>query len=400
MKILVPTALLVPVFMALHASSACAQSAPARVIVPDTSVEHPEDIGVRSHTNHLILASPGWGSLPDGGNGPGGGMTPAQIRSFYNLPSTGGSNVIAIVDAFHYPTSLNDFNLFSHAFNLPQETSTDPLNAGNTVFQVVYAGGSQPKVNGGWAEEAAIDIEWAHAMAPNAKIVLVEADSSSNTDLFKAVDVASALPGVKEVSMSWSSGESMGETAFDIHFPRSNGIVYFAASGDVGGIPQYPSVCPNVVAAGGTSVNTNFLGNFSSETGWSGSGGGKSRYESRPSYQDGIASIVKTARGVPDISSDADPNTGVCVYDSTPYQGAAGWQVFGGTSVSSPSLAGMVNLAGNFYADSVAELTAIYSGLGSANFRDIVKGHAGRFHCKVGWDRVTGVGTPQGTGGM
>src|SRR5262249_23737160 len=151
-------------------------------------------------------------------------------------------------------TALNDFNVFAAQFGLPQETSTDPRASSNKVFQVVYASGKQPRSNCGWAQEAALDIEWAHAMAPSAKIVLVEAASSSFANLFAAVDVASNLPGVTEVSMSWGGSEFSGETSADSHFPQNNGIVYFASSGDTGGQVIYPGASPLVVACGGTSV--------------------------------------------------------------------------------------------------------------------------------------------------
>ena len=361
--------------------------------VPDTSIEIPGQAGHKGHTNHVILLNPA------GGLGPNGGMNPAQMWSFYGMNPPGGSNVIAIVDAYHYPTALNDFNYFSGYFGLPVEPSANPLASTNQVFQVVYATGTQPATNGGWAQEAALDIEWAHAMAPNAKIVLIEAASNSYLDLMTAIDVAGSLPGVKEVSMSWSSGEFRSETTFDAHFPRSNGIVYFASSGDTGGSVQYPAVSPNVVAVGGTTVNTYASGYFASETGWSGSGGGTSKYEPKPSYQTGVSNTPKK-RGVPDISCDANPSTGVSVYDTTEYGGMSGWMVFGGTSVSSPCMAGMVNLAGHFYADSTAELTAIYGNLGTANLRDITSGKAGRYYCASGWDFVTGVGSPRGTGGI
>src|SRR5262249_16338236 len=153
--------------------------------VPDTTVENPADRGLMGHTNHLILVAPA------GGLGPGGGMTPDQLRSFYGMPATGGGSMIAIVDAFHYPTALSDFNTFSRQFGLPEETSTNATASTNTVFQVVYAGNRQPRTNGGWAQEAALDIEWAHAMAPGAKIVLVEAATNSFSSLFAAVDKAS-----------------------------------------------------------------------------------------------------------------------------------------------------------------------------------------------------------------
>jgi len=311
------------------------------------------------------------------------------------MPSTGGANTIVIVDAFDYPTALNDFNVFSTQFGLPRETSTDVLASSNTVFQVVYANGRKPRANCGWAQEAALDIEWAHAMAPGAKIVLVEAATNSFVDLFAAVDVASTIPGAKEVSMSWGGSEFSSEASNDFHFPSGNGIVYFASSGDTGGASIYPSASPFVVAAGGTHVNTNSSGAFVSETGWSGSGGGPSKYEPRPAYQNGF--VVGASRGIPDISSDADPNTGVAVYDSTRCQGFSGWLVFGGTSVSSPCLAGMVNVSGG-HADTTAALTFIYGH--STSFRDITSGKAGTFNCTIGWDFVTGLGSPVGTTGL
>ena len=363
--------------------------------VPDSTIEDPSDRGLRAHTNHLIKIGE-----PEGGLGPGGGMTPAQLRSFYGLGASGGSGLIVIVDAYHYATALNDFNVFSAQFGLPQETSTDPLSPANTVFQVVYASGSKPRANCGWAQEAALDIEWAHAMAPSAKIVLVEAASNSFANLFAAVDVATTLAGTKQVSMSWGGSEFSSEASNDVHFLQTPGVVYFASSGDTGGVTIYPSASPYVVAAGGTRVNTNSSGGFLSETGWSGSGGGPSKYELRPVYQTGIATIVGTARGIPDVSSDADPNTGVSVYDSTRCQGLSGWLVFGGTSVSSPCLAGMANLSGHSYADSTVLLTNTYAHLGTSSFRDILTGTAGSFSCTTGWDFVTGVGTPQGTSGL
>src|SRR6266567_704218 len=204
--------------------------------VPDSTIEDPSDRGLRAHTNHLIRIGE-----PEGGLGPGGGMTPEQLRSFYALGSTGGSGLVVIVDAFHYPTALNDFNVFSAQFGLPQETSTDELAPTNQVFQVVYASGSKPRNNCGWAQEAALDIEWAHAMAPGAKIVLVEAATNSFANLFAAVDVASAIANAQEVSMSWGGSEFSSEASNDGHFTHQ-GIVYFAASGDTGGKTIYPGV--------------------------------------------------------------------------------------------------------------------------------------------------------------
>jgi kumamolisin len=361
-----------------------------RSFIPGTSIEHSEDIGVRAHTNHRILLE------PNGGLGPGGGMTPNQLRAFYGVPSPAGHDVIVIVDAYDYPTALSDFNVFSSQFGLPLESSTSVTASTNKVFQVVYASGRKPSGNGGWNQEAALDIEWAHAMAPNAKIVLVEAASSSNTNLYAAVDVAAAIAGVKEISMSWGGSESSSEASYDTHFNKT-GPLFFASSGDTGGQVIYPSCSQYVIAAGGTSVATDSHGNFTGETAWADGGGGNSAYIPKPSWQAGV-SMTGSHRGVPDISSDADPNTGVAVYDSTAYQGYKGWMVFGGTSVSSPCLAGMVNASGVSFTSTTAFLTNLYSLYlhTPSVFRDITSGNNG-FPALVGWDYTTGVGAPTGT---
>jgi kumamolisin len=362
----------------------------APILIPATSIEQAEDVGIRAHTNHLIRFEP-----DRGGTSPSG-LSPATLRSVYSLPSTGGGGTIAIVDAFHYATAENDLSVFSTAFGLPQCTTA------NGCFKQVYASGSKPRANCGWAQEAALDIEWAHAMAPNAKIVLVEAATNSFANLFAAVDVATAQVtangGHGQVSMSWSGSEFSTEASNDSHF-QNNNVIYFASSGDTGGVNGYPSVSPYVVSAGGTSVKLNANGSLNSETGWSGSGGGPSKYEPVPVWQSGLTNADPTHRSAPDFSFDADPNTGVSVYDSTSCQGLSGWLVFGGTSVSSPSLAGVVNLAGHNYTNTTQELTVIYSNIGSNDFRDIVSGTAGSFSCKSGYDFVTGVGSNLGTNG-
>lgn len=360
--------------------------------IPDSSREKAWEVGARFHTNHLLFSEKpeaGVGTAPKG-------ETPQSIRSIYLLPDTGGVGTIAIVDAYHYATALNDFNTFARQFGLPQETSSNVTAGTNTVFQVVYANGYKPPVDAGWNEEAALDIEWAHAMAPKAKIVLVEAASSSSTALYDAVWTASMLYDVRQVSMSWGGSEFYYEQYYDGYFTKP-GVVYFAASGDVGGRVIYPGTSPYVVSAGGTTINRNASGGFVSETGWSQGGGGPSRFEARPAYQAAIASIVGRYRGTPDFSFDADPNSGVSVYDSTPEGGYSGWMVFGGTSVASPALAGIVNLAMSNKQNTPAELGLIYGNLGqTTNFRDILSGTAGSFHASRGWDFVTGVGSNLG----
>lgn len=369
----------------------------AGILIPDSSVEQPGDRGQAAHTNHQVRIR------PDRGSGSPSGLSPSQVTVAYAL-TPGGNGTIYIVDAFHYPTALADFNKFSSTFGLPVETSTNALNPNNQVFQVVYASGSQPRGNCGWAQEAALDIEWAHAMAPNAKIVLVEAASNSFANLMAAVDLSTAR-GAGEVSMSWGGSEFSSEAGYDVHFPQGNGVVYTAASGDTGGVTIYPGVSPFVLSAGGTSLAVDQVGNRLGETGWSGSGGGTSAYEPRPAYQAVISGLVGTRRGVPDWSSVADPNTGVSVYDSTSCHGVSGWMVFGGTSVSAPTLAGIINSAGG-NSDTLAELSLIYQSgvnadgsINSANFFDITAGSAGSFTAKAGWDFVTGIGSTFGMAG-
>lgn len=179
-------------------------------------------------------------------------------------------------------------------------------------------------------------IAWAHAMAPNAKIVLVEAASNLFSHPVQAVDVANTIPGVTEVSMSGSGREFSSEIPHDFHFTQP-GVVYFAANGDIGGMTIYPTTSPNVVAAGGTTIHRDTSGHFIGETGWSGSGGGLSLYVPRPAYQGVISNIVGNACGVPDYSFNADPNIGVSVYDSTACQGEERWLVFGGTTATACS---------------------------------------------------------------
>jgi len=360
-----------------------------RVYIPDSSIEKPGDVGVVAHTNHQILVN------PQGGLGVSGGMTPAQIKSFYNMPSTGGGGLIAIIDAYDYPAALPDFNTFSAEFGLPKEPSANAAAASNKVFEVVYQGGIRPKAtNLGWNQEAALDIQWAHAMAPNAKIVLVEAESSSTSDLFAAIDQATTFGNIKQISMSWGSSEIYSETALDSHF-NINGPEFFAAAGDTSGQVLYPAVSPYVVAVGGTHVNTNRAGAFTSETGWTSGGGGNSRYEPKPSWQVDVAN-TGPRRSVPDISCDGDPNTGICVYAPVNSRGS-GWMVVGGTSAATACMAGMANLSGSNFNSTTYMLANIYSFIGSAHLRDITSGNNGWYQCLVGWDFITGVGVPLGT---
>jgi len=395
------------------------QSGKGHLVIPASSVEHAGDSGVKAHTNLRIM-------MPQAGVLSGKTQpkelppfpgyffeTPASIACLYHLAShegracnpnvttqnpSGGAGAIAIVDAFDAPNAASDLATFSAQFGLPAPD-----------FTVVYASGTEPPLDpsGGWELEESLDIEWAHAMAPNAKIFLVEANSNFFSDLFPAVFLAASLVatnGGGEVSMSWGSGEFTQETLFDALF-TTPGVVYVASSGDGPGA-IWPSTSPNVVSAGGTTISRDpNTGTFLLENTWQDGGGGPSLVEPRPNFQNGIAGIVGDARGTPDLSFDANPATGVWVLDTNLYQGSpGGWFIVGGTSVSAPSLSGIINAAGSFAASSQAENGILYKHLfwDRDDFRDIQYGtcglNIGNF-AVPGWDFCTGLGTVSGLGG-
>ncbi len=384
------------------------------VIVPASSQARPEDAGLRAHTNVRIFV-PG-GIHTESSSPPVGYETPASLACVYGFVApttgcnpttvttvaTGGSKLVLIVDAYDDPTAANDLSVYSQQYGLPAITSSN--------FEVVYASGSKPAQDssGGWELEESLDIEMAHAMAPGAKVVLVEAASSNNTDLLAAVSVAASMAaaaGGGEVSSSWGEGEFSGETSYESTFSASN-VVFFASTGDEHGT-EFPSVLENVVGAGGTSINRNSGHNFTSQTAWADTGGGLSSQVTIPPYQAAekkVAKIVGKARGVPDFSFDANPNTGVEVYDSTPYEGTVyDWLVVGGTSVASPALAASINSAASFASSTVAELTTVYDNYtNTSDWTDIISGscdNKGEINAKKGYDLCTGIGVPKGYAG-
>lgn len=364
------------------------------IMVPESTLGVDNAKEPTAHTNHLVYTgATGRGSGPTG-------LTPVQVRTAYGVPAGAGAGAIAIVDAYHYPTALNDFNVFSTQFSLPTESSGNVLNSSNTVLQVVYATGTQPATNASWSQEAALDIQWAHAMAPNAKIYLVEAASATVSDLMDAVNVAKALPGVKQVSMSFGALE---DPCFLVHYNSAmlqSGVVFFAASGDTANERNFPAVSRNVVAVGGTTLTLTGTNERLNETVWNKTGSGLSQYEPRQTFQNVVVSQVQRYRGVADISAVADPNTGVSVYDSTPSGGVSGWLIIGGTSASSPIIAGMQNAAGTSYSNSKEFNAHIYGQIGGVAFFDVVSGAAGLHAAGTGWDYPTGVGSPIGLSGL
>ncbi|MDX6469780.1 MAG: hypothetical protein QOF75_1583 [Gaiellaceae bacterium] len=312
------------------------------------------------------------------------GLSPATIKSAYSFSTSstaGFGQTIAIVDAYDDPTAESDLSVFSSQFGLPACTTA------NGCFAKVNqnGGGSTPRKDAGWALEIALDIEWAHAIAPGAKILLVEASSNSNANLYAAEDYAKAHAAY--VSNSWGGPESSGESATDAHF-AAPGVSFFVSSGDNGTPAEYPSASPNVVSVGGTTLNISGS-TLVSETGWSSGGGGCSAYETANPAQSAFGQYGQAGcsgkRATPDVSLDADPASGVSVYDTTNYQGQSGWFRVGGTSASSPMWAGRSADAGI-----VVNAATVYGS--TIAYRDITSGNNGA-PCLVGFDLCTGRGS-------
>ena len=334
------------------------------------------------------------------------GMTPTAIRNAYGLDSltlasgaaaNGAGTTIAIVDAYDDPNIANDLKQFDLQFKLPDPVFTKINQTG---------GSAMPVANSNWATEIALDVEWSHAIAPAAKILLVEANSNSFADLLTAVNTARNTPGVVAVSMSWGGSEFLGETSYDSDFTTPVGHVgvsFFASSGDGGAPPIYPAASPNVVSVGGTTLNLN-AGNYSSESAWSGSGGGLSSDETQPAYQQGVVKQGTTVRATPDVSFDANPATGFPVYDSYNNGRVTPWGQWGGTSDAAPQWAALVAIAdqgraaaglGSF--DGAGQLLPALYQSPAGDYHDIVAGvtlGTPNYAAGPGFDLATGRGTP------
>ncbi|HSZ63101.1 MAG TPA: hypothetical protein VK828_14960 [Terriglobales bacterium] len=417
--------------------------------VPDSSVERPEDLGVRAHTDIVFRSL-------DGTNKPTHLSSPAEVSNFSPLtvdqveqtpqslgclylgspksagcvpnygkshgPGAGGSGAIALVDAYDDPTAATDLKTFDAYWGLAAVSFTK-IKMSNSC--------SSPPANQGWAGEETLDIEYAHVYAPKAAIILVEACSSSYSDLFAAETEAFQYIadnyGYGEVSNSWGGGEFSGQVSYDPDFSAWGNGVYlnpitaFASAGDSGCGAAYPSTNPWVVSSGGTSIYSNSgTQTFSYEGCWAGSGGGVSAQETwSNSFTDGNTGpwadfqypmFGEGNRATPDFALNSDPSSGVLLYGSYAF---GGWSCcWGGTSEASPSLAAIVNRAGNFlgncYVYSITgtcyftnqQDTLLYSQLPTAKAysQNFYSPDAGGNGCSVGygWDYCTGVGSPRG----
>ena len=328
------------------------------------------------------------------------GYTPAQIRATLGLTGTGAGQTIAIVVAYNHPNIAADLATFDATFGLPAPPSFKKVNqAGSTT--------SFPVTDAGWALETSLDVEWAHAIAPGAGILLVEATSSSFTNLDTAIAYAAKQSAVTVISNSWGASEFNGETTLDSYCKLSAKLCVFS-SGDNGNPATYPATSPYVLSVGGTTLQLASDNTITSESAWSGSGGGISRYETRPAYQSSVNATLK--RGAPDVSYNGNPATGFAVYDSIAYAGQSGWFQMGGTSAGAPQWAGIVAVANQLRKAAGKAVLAAYTSKGAfqahaaiygatSGLSDITTGTNGTCGsiCTTasGYDFVTGRGSPR-----
>ncbi len=353
------------------------------------------------HVNHAALTSPA-------------GLSPRQVWRAYGFDKLncdlkghpwgdhhlcGYGQVIAIVDAYDNPNVEADLVVFSKQFGLPA------CSAANGCFLKATPQG-MPQADEGWGLEIALDVEWAHAVAPGARILLVEARTSGLGDILGAIEYAVKQPGVHQVSMSWGAGEFPFVTAFDTYF-QANGVSFFASSGDWGNGVIWPAVSPYVVGVGGTSLKVDSSGNVLSETAWSGSGGGISSYVIQPPYQANYGVPSNGKRGAPDVSYNADPASGFPIYDSFGFAGMKGWFQVGGTSAGAPQWAALMAIVNSRRASALSSASygtgnSLYGAATgtylSLNFRNIASGNNGACGslctAGAGYDFVTGLGSP------
>jgi hypothetical protein len=400
---------------AYEVQSASPSNSPALIfpspLIPAANVQVPNlHANTGGATPDFINLGPASPSAALGANAP---YSPAQIISAYGVndiffngvAGTGAGQTIAIIDAFNDPDIISDANTFSAQFGLPQFNGS-----GEPTLKVLNqtGGTSLPSMAtpGGWDLEESLDVEWAHTIAPGANIILFEANSSATSDLFTAVATAADTVGVSTVSMSFSTPQLLdfyspgpSEPSEDSTFTTPSGhqgVTFLGSTGDDGapGV-GYPALSPNVVAVGGTTLTIGTDGSYIAESAWSGGGGGASILEAQPSYQS--ASINSTgARGTPDVSMDADPETGVYVLDS--FDG--GYTQVGGTSLSTPMWAGLIAivdqgraLKGMSSLDGPSQTLPMLYNLPSVDFHDIVTGNDG-YPAAPGYDFATGLGSP------
>ena len=359
--------------------------------------------------NAQVVTDAGGVPLVTNSTPPSSAYGPAQIGGAYDLGSLTASPVqtVAIVDAYGDQSIASDLAIFDANFHLPALGGCTPSSTTSDCFEQVNetGGTSLPAGNSGWELEVSLDVETVHSLCQNCNIILVEASSASFGDLGAAEDEAAAL-GANVITNSWGASDFSGESSLDSDFDHP-GVAITAAAGDDGYGVEYPAASPDVTAVGGTTLHVTGSGpyGYGSETVWDGSGSGCSRYESKPAWQDSaVPSAGCAGRAVNDVAADADPNTGLAVYDSVSYEGESGWFQVGGTSLSTQVIGAVYALTGNTsgingatsgspaYNDPGALHAGITGSNGSCSPSILCNGQAS------GWSGPAGLGSPDGLG--
>ena len=315
------------------------------------------------------------------------GLKPADLRAAYNITATGNSGtIVAIVDAYGYTNAESDLATYRSTFGLPACTSASGCFA---KYNQAGVKGNYPRQDNGWAQESALDLDMVSAMCPGCKIILVQANSASFSDLAAAVNTAASL-GARVISNSYGGGES-GSQAYESAYDHI-GVAVTVSSGDSGYGVQFPASSPHVIAVGGTTLKRNTSARGWGETVWAGAGSGCSTIYAKPSWQlDGGCAMRMEA----DVAAVADPATGVAVYGPGK-GGKPAWLVFGGTSVAAPLIGGVYGANGaavNYGSNPYANTGALYDVTSGSN-----GSCGGTYFCtaRAGYDGPTGLGTPNG----
>ena len=326
----------------------------------------------------------------------GFGYGPADLVSAYNLPSSTTVRNVAVVDAYNDPNAVSDLATYRSSWGLPACNTTTGAGC-LTVTNQNGAASPLPANSGstGWATEESLDVDMVSATCPSCHIFLVEANSPTIGNLGTAVNSAVSVLGAGYVSNSYGASESSAETGWDTSYYNHPGVAVTASAGDGGYGVSYPAASQYVAAVGGTRLTKGGGSRGWTETVWSGTGSGCSRFEAKPAWQHHKGC---THRIDNDVAAVADPSTGVAVYD-TYDQG--GWLKVGGTSASSPIIASVFALAG---VPTAGTYPSSYPYAHTSSLYDVTSGSNGScprhpFLCnaEVGYDGPTGLGTPNGT---
>lgn len=374
---------------------------------PNAAVNRPDVLTVGTRTPSLATIAPQLALAVHGYSSSGQPQLasaapppydPALMRSYLGLTGDGSGQTVAVVDAYADPNITADVGQFSTEFGLPGVCGSQP-----DCFDFTVSTPAGTATNANWALEQALDVEWIHALAPEASIHLVEAKDASFAALYAAIDRAHALhPDAISLSWGWD-GEFSDETYYDRHCALTDSVCV-VSTGDTGHPGEYPAYNPSTIAVGGTTLDLDTDGSVTSEAAWADSGGGQSYFEPRSAAQRAV--VPGATRGIPDVSFDADPSTGVAVYDSLPYSGQTGWFQVGGTSVGAPAWSAILTDVDQLRAAAGRPpLTAAHDAAAEALYRsdalaDITSGPANGIcptQCApaTGYDFVTGIGSPR-----